>query len=209
MKKLDLKKRYKELYNPSAKQVAVVKVPRFNFIMIDGTIPPNIQVDEAADYQNGLETLYGLSYTLKFMIKQRKKDAVDYPVMRLEGLWWAEGSQKDFNVSRKDAWYFTGMIMQPEPVTAALFAEAKEKLRAKKNPVMLDDARFEKFEEGPSIQILHLGPYSDEPTSIAKLVAFSKENGYKTHGKHHEIYLSDPRRTAPAKLRTVLRHPIR
>jgi hypothetical protein len=209
MKKLDLKKKYKELYNPSAKQVAVVKVPRFNFIMIDGTIPPNIQVDEAADYQNGLETLYGLAYTLKFMIKQRKKNAVDYPVMPLEGLWWAEGSQKDFNVSRKDAWYFTGMIMQPEPVTAALFAEAKEKLRAKKNPVMLDDARFEKFEEGPSIQILHLGPYSDEPVSIAKLVSFSKENGYKTHGKHHEIYLSDPRRTAPAKLRTVLRHAIK
>lgn len=209
MKKLDFKKKYKELYNPSAKQVALVKVPRFNFIMVDGTIPPNIQVADAPDYQNGLETLYGLSYTLKFMIKQRKKDPVDYPVMPLEGLWWAEGSQKDFNVSRKDAWYFTGMIMQPEPVTAALFAEAKDKLRAKKNPAMLNDARFVKFEEGPSIQVMHLDPYSEEPASIAKLVAFSTENGYKTHGKHHEIYLGDPRRTAPAKLRTVLRHPIK
>jgi hypothetical protein len=209
MKKLDLKKKYKDLYNPSSKQVAVVKVPRFNFILVDGTIPPNIQVGDASDYQNALETLYGLSYTLKFMVKQRKKDPVDYPVMSLEGLWWAKGSQKDFNVSRKDAWYFTAMIMQPEPVTAALFAEAKEKLRAKKNPIMLEDARFEKFEEGPSIQVMHLGPYSEEPASIAKLVAFATENGYKTHGKHHEIYLGDPRRTAPAKLRTVLRHPIK
>ncbi len=170
--------KYKELYNPSAKQVTLVKVPRFNFIMVDGTIPPNIQVGDAADYQNAVETLYGLSYTLKFMVKQRKKDPVDYPVMPLEGIWWAEGSQRNFTVSRKDTWYFTAMIMQPEPVTAALFLEAKEKLRAKKNPLMLDDARFEKFEEGPSIQVMHLGPYSEEPASIAKLVAFSTENGY-------------------------------
>lgn len=151
MKKLDLKKKYKDLYNPSAKQVTVVKVPRFNFIMVDGTIPPNISVADASDYQNALETLYGLSYTLKFMIKQRKKNPIDYPVMPLEGLWWAKGSQKDFTVSRKDVWHFTALITQPEPVTAALFAEAREKLREKKNPVMLDKARFKAFDEGLSI----------------------------------------------------------
>jgi hypothetical protein len=209
MEKLDLKKQYKDLYNPSAKKVSLVKVPRFNFIMIDGQIPPKISVDEAPDYQNALETLYGLSYTIKFLCKQRAKDPVDFAVMPLEGQWWAEGSDKDFNVTRSDTWYFTAMIVQPVPVTKAVFKEAVEKLRAKKNPAMLDAARFEAFEEGHSIQIMHLGPYSEEPASIAKLVEFGNAHNYKTHGRHHEIYLGDPRRTAPAKLRTVLRHPVK
>lgn len=209
MKKLDLKKEYKGLYNPSAKEVSVVKVPRFNFIMLDGMIPANTQVGDAPDYLNALETLYGLSYTIKFMCKLRKKDPVDYPVMPLEGFWWTKGSDKSFTVSHATDWFFTAMIMQPEPVTKAVFAEGREKLREKKNPVMLDKARLEAFEEGPSIQIMHLGPYSEEPATIKKLVDFAAESGYKTHGKHHEIYLGDPRRTAPAKLRTVLRHPIR
>lgn len=209
MKKLDLKKKYKELYNPSSKKVVVVKVPKFNFIMVDGMIPPNIQVADAPDYQNALETLYGLSYTIKFMIKQRDKNPIDYPVMPLEGQWWAKDSNKDFNVSRKDAWYFNLMIMQPEPVTAAIFKEGREQLREKKNPAMLDKARFEAFEEGPSMQIMHLGQYANEPATIKKMIEFGDANGYKVRGKHHEIYLGDPRRTAPAKLRTVLRHPIK
>jgi hypothetical protein len=208
MKKLDLKKQYKSLYNPSAKQVAVIQIPHFNFIMIDGTIRANTQVADAPDYQNGLETLFGLSYTLKFMIKKRKTNPIDYPVMPLEGLWWTKDSHKEFTVSHKDDWFFTAMIMQPEPVTKALFEEAREQLRAKKNPAMLDKARFEAFEEGQVIQIMHLGPFADEPATIEKLVAFGAENGYRSHGKHHEIYLSDPRRTKPEKLKTVLRHPI-
>lgn len=209
MKKLDLKKQYKHLYSASAKQVVSVKVPKFNFIMVDGVIPAGLQVDEAPDYQNGLETLYGLSYTIKFMCKQRKKDPVDYPVMPLEGLWWAKGSNKDFNVSRRDDWFFTAMIMQPAPVTKAMFEQGREKLRAKKNPAMLDDARFESFEEGLAVQVMHLGPYSEEPATIARMVAFSEEHGYSSNGKHHEIYLSDPRRTAPSKLKTILRHPVK
>lgn len=101
MKKLDLKKLYKHLYNPGAKQVTVVEVPRFHFVMIDGTIPANTQVADAPDYQHALETLYGLSYTLKFMIKKRKKNPIDYPVMPLEGLWWTKDSHKEFTVSHK------------------------------------------------------------------------------------------------------------
>jgi hypothetical protein len=211
MKKLDLKKQYKELYNPGAKKVALVKVPRLNFIKVDGTIPPNMSVGEAPDYQNALETLYGLSYTLKFIIKLREKNPIDYPVMPLEGLWWTKGSGKDSNVSRKQPWYFTAMIMQPRPVTAALFAEARKQLRAKRPPApaLLSKARFAAFEEGLCIQIMHLGPYSAEPATIAKMSEFALENGFKVHGKHHEIYLGDPRRTAPAKLKTVLRHPVR
>jgi hypothetical protein len=209
VKKLDLKKQYKLLYNPSAKEISVVKVPRFNFIMVSGQIPPIISVADAPDYQAALETLYGLSYTLKFMLKKRAKDPIDYPVMPLEGQWWAKGSDKDFNVSREDTWYFNMMIMQPSVVTKAAFMEAREQLRAKKNPAMLDDARFESFDEGLSIQTLHLGPYSEEPATIRRLVAFGDEHGYHSNGKHHEIYLGDPRRTAPSKLKTVLRHPVK
>lgn len=209
MEKLDLKKRYKDLYNPSPKQVVAVKVPRFHFIMVDGKIPAGIPVDQAPDYQNALETLYGLSFTIKFLCKRRKKNPVDYIVMPLEGLWWFKGSHKQFTVSRQDEWYFTAMIMQPAPVTQAAFEEGRESLRAKKNPAMLDAARFEAFEEGWSMQVMHLGPYANEAPTIERMVTFGAENGYKVHGKHHEIYLGDPRRTAPSKLKTVLRHPIR
>ncbi|MCW5874659.1 MAG: GyrI-like domain-containing protein [Anaerolineales bacterium] len=209
MNKLDLKKEYKHLYNPSAKQVTVVSVPRFNFIMIDGHIPPNIKVDDAPQYIQAVETLFSLSYTLKFMCKKRKTDPVDYGVMPLEGLWWSDSSHKEFTPSRKDTWYFTMMIMQPKPVTQAMYAEGVEALRAKKPAMSVDAARFESFEEGKAVQTLHLGPYSEEPTTIERMVAFSNEHGFKTNGKHHEIYLSDPRRAAPAKLKTVLRHPVK
>jgi len=211
MKKLDLKKQYKDLYNPGAKKVVVLKVPKLNYILVDGTIPPNIPVGDAPDYKNALETLYGLSYTLKFMLKLREKNPIDYPVMPLEGLWWTKGSTKDANVSRKQPWYFTAMIMQPKPVTAALFTAARRQLAAKRKPApaMLGKARFATFEEGLCMQIMHIGPYSEEPATIAKMSAFALDNGYKVHDKHHEIYLGDPRRTAPAKLKTVLRHPIK
>lgn len=209
MEKLDLKKEYKHLYNPSAKQVSLVTVPRFNFIMIDGKIPPNIKVDDAPDYQNAVEALYSLSYTIKFICKKRKDNPIDYAVMPLEGLWWSKSSHKEFTPDRKDTWYFTAMIMQPSPVSKAIFAAGVEAVRAKKDLAMLDAARFEAFAEGKAVQVMHLGPYSEEPATIARMVAFSDEHGFKPNGKHHEIYLGDPRRTAPAKLKTVLRHPVK
>lgn len=209
MEKLDLKKKYKDLYNPSPKQVVTVKVPRFNFIRIDGVIPARVRVDDAPDYQNAVEALYSLSYTIKFICKKRAKNPVDFAVMPLEGLWWSKSSNTEFVPTREEEWRFTAMIMQPSPVTAAVFEEGRQKLRAKKQLSMLDAARFEAFEEGLSVQVMHLGPYSEEPATIERMVAYSNENGYKPNGKHHEIYLGDPRRTAPSKLKTVLRHPIR
>lgn len=176
--------------------------------MVDGIIPANTPVAKAPDYLAALETLYRLAYTIKFMCKKREKDPVDYPVMPLEGLWRTKDSHMKFTVSHKDDWYFTTLIMQPEPVTKKLFDQAREQLRAKKNPARLNDARFESFDEGRSMQIMHLGPYSAEPSTIGKMVAFTEENGYRVRGKHHEIYLGDPRRTKPEKLKTVLRHPI-
>lgn len=209
MDKLDLKKEYKQLYSPSAKHISLVTVPRFNFIMVDGEVPPHIKVDDAPEYIAAVETLFSASYTLKFMCKKRKVNPVDYAVMPLEGLWWSASSSTEFTPSRADTWYFTMMIVQPPPVTKALFAEAVDSLRAKKTLAALEAARFESFEEGKAVQALHLGPYSEEPATIARMVAFSNEQGLKPNGKHHEIYLSDPRRTAPAKLKTILRHPVK
>ncbi|MCW5877905.1 MAG: GyrI-like domain-containing protein [Anaerolineales bacterium] len=209
MQKLDLKKEYKHLYNPSPKEVVLVEVPRFNFIMIDGVIPANMAVEDAPDYQHALEALYSYSYTLKFMVKKDTDNPVDYAVMPLEGLWWSANSSREFTPSRKDIWYFTAMIMQPEPVTTAHFAEAREQLRKKKDLRSLDLARFEAFEEGLVMQIMHIGPYSEEPATIKRMIAFGEEHGYRAHGKHHEIYLGDPRRTAPDRLKTVLRHPVK
>ncbi len=183
-------------------------VPRFNFIMLDGTIPANTPVDKAPDYFGAIEVLYGLSYTLKFSIKKRAEDPIDYAVMPLEGLWWTKNSHKEFKVSHDEDWYFTAMIMQPQPVTADLFEQASEQLRAKKNPVRLGEARFEAFDEGLSTQLMHLGPYADELANILRMIDFGNQNGYRAHGKHHEIYLNDPSRTKPERLRTVLRHPI-
>lgn len=209
METRDYKKEYKTLYNPSAREIALVDVPRFHFIMIDGQVPANMAVVDAPDYQHGLEALFSLSYTLKFMCKKDADNPVDYTVMPLEGLWWSQSSHREFTPSRKDTWYFTAMIVQPEPVTAAHFGEAREQLRKKKDLRSLDLARFEAFEEGLAVQTLHVGPFSEEPATIARMVAFSEAHGLRSNGKHHEIYLSDPRRTAPERLRTILRHPVK
>jgi hypothetical protein len=202
MSTVDLKKDLKHLYNPSAKEVSVVDVPPMNFLMIDGAGDPNVSLE----YQQAMEALFSLSYALKFRVK--KSNGVDYAVMPLEGLWWTDDPGQ-FSMSNKGIWKWTAMIMQPEYVTGELFAEALAEVRRKKDLVALDRVRFESYHEGLSAQIMHIGPYAAEEPTIARLHSFIRENGYELSGKHHEIYLSDPRRTAPEKLRTVLRQPIR
>lgn len=142
-------------------------------------------------------------------IKKRKKNPLDYPVMPLEGLWWTKNSHKEFAVSRAEDWSFTLLIMQPAPVTRPLFEQARQQLREKKKSAKLAQARFDAMHEGRSMQVMHIGPYSAEPATIEKMVAFAAENGYRVHGRHHEIYFGDPRRTRPEKLKTILRHPIK
>jgi len=202
MSKVDLKKDLKHLYNPSAKEVSVVDVPPMNFLMIDGAGDPNV----SPEYQQAMEALFSLSYALKFMVK--KSNGVDYAVMPLEGLWWTDDPGQ-FSMSNKGIWKWTAMIMQPEYVTGQLFAAALAEARRKKDLVALDRVRFESYHEGLSAQIMHIGPYAAEEPTIARLHSFIRENGYELSGKHHEIYPSDPRRTAPEKLRTVLRQPVR
>lgn len=208
MEKLDLKKKYKELYRPSAKQVVVVEVPEFQFIQVDGQIEPGIPVAEAPDYRNSMEVLYTLSYGLKFMSKRREVDPIDYTVMALEGLWWARGSDESFDFSREQTWNFTSMMMQPDHITQEMYEQAVHDFKQKKDNRLIDQARFVPFKEGLCMQIMHLGPYADEPATIAKMEAFAEENGYRHRGRHHEIYLGDPRRSKPENLKTVLRHPI-
>lgn len=211
MKTLDLKKEFKYLYQPSAKKVEIIKVPRLQFAMIDGAIEKGYEPANSPSFQEATQALYGISYTLKFMFKKRKTNAIDYPVMALEGLWWVEDGL--FDISVKDNWFFRLMIMQPDVVTQELFEEGLEQVRKKRgDSAVFSQLRLENFEEGLAVQVMHIGPYSTEPTTVERMRIFAQENGYRdcvgSGGKHHEIYLGDPRKADPSKLKTVLRHPI-
>ena len=200
MSKIDYKKVLKHLYNPSKKEVVIVDVPEMNFLMIDGQGDPN----SVQAYQDAVEALFSLSYTLKFMIK--KGQDVDYGVMPLEGLWWAD-DMTQFSVDRKEEWHWTMIMMQPEQVTESLFSEAVNQVQKKKNPAALSKIRFEAFTEGRAAQIMHIGPFSEEGPTIERLHTFIGERS-ALRGKHHEIYLSDIRRANPQNWRTVIRQPM-
>lgn len=201
MEKIDFKKDYKVLYAPSAKQPVLVDVPEFQFLMVDGEGDPNT----ASAYPEAINVLYSLSFTMKFMLK--KAGVVDYGVPPLEGLWWAENMMA-FTEGDRDRWKWTMLIMQPKQVTHHLFDEAKEEVRRKKELAGLNSVRLERFHEGLSAQVMHIGPYAAEGPTIAGLHEFIHEKDYILRGKHHEIYLGDPRRTAPERLKTVIRQPV-
>jgi hypothetical protein len=207
MKKLDLKKQWKELYGPKAGVIAAVEVPPLTYLMVDGEGDPNT----SKAFQEAVEALYSLSYTLKFSLKKSPR-AIDYGVMPLEGLWWAD-DPRDFGwggqQADKSKWKWTVMIVQPDVIGQAEIDAAFAEVRKKKNPAALDRVRFETLEEGPSAQVLYTGPFSDEGPTIMRMHQFIEAAGKSLHGKHHEIYLSDMRRTAPEKLKTILRQPMR
>ncbi len=211
MKILDLKKQFKNLYQPSAKKIEVVQVPNLQFIMIDGAIEKGSEPGKSPTFAEATQALYSLCYTLKFMLKKRKTNAVDYPVMALEGLWWVEDGF--FDITVKDNWFYTLMIMKPEVITNELFEEARDGVRKKKgDSEMLSKLRLANFEEGLCAQVMHIGPYAIEPATVDRMKEFMAENGLRDNvgpnGKHHEIYISDPRKAAPDKMKTVLRHPV-
>jgi hypothetical protein len=211
MKTLDLKKQFKHLYAPSARKVEIVQVPQLQFAMIDGAIEKGSEPGNSPLFAEATQALYGISYTLKFMLKKRKTNAIDYPVMALEGLWWVEDGQ--FDITVKDNWFYTLMIMQPDVITTDIFEDGLEQVRKKRgDSPALSKLRLANFEEGLCVQVMHIGPYATEPATIERMRAFAQENGYRdlvgSGGKHHEIYLGDPRKADPAKLKTVLRHPV-
>ena len=202
MEKINFKREFKHLYGPSAKKVDIVEVPKWNYLMIDGEGNPNT----SESFKNAIDVLYPLSYALKFMIK-KGEIGIDYGVLPLEGLWWVD-DMTSFSLGDKDGWKWTLMIMQPDLITEELVKNAIEQVKAKKNPVSLPLVRFESFEEGKAAQIMHIGPFSEEGPTIEKVHSFIEENESQRRGKHHEIYLSDIRRAAPEKWKTIIRQPM-
>ncbi|HUQ53796.1 MAG TPA: GyrI-like domain-containing protein [Gammaproteobacteria bacterium] len=200
MRKVDLKKELKHLYQPSVKAVVAVDVPAFEFLMIDGEGDPNTSTAYAA----AVEALFAVSYTAKFMVK--KAQAIDFGVMPLEGLWWADDLSV-FVAGDKSKWQWTMMIMQPSFVTSAVIEAALAEVRKKKGLLAVDELRLETFGEGSCAQVLHLGPFADEGPTIERVHTFIDARGAR-RGKHHEIYLSDIRRADPAKWKTVIRQPM-
>lgn len=198
--KLDLRKTLKTLYSASSDPV-IVEPPKMNYLMIDGTGDPNTSPDYAA----AIEALYGVSYTIKFTVKH-SRTPLDYAVMPLEGLWWADDMQA-FAKALHAKWHWTAMILQPGFVTSSQVEAALASVRLKHPSPALDLLRFEPFAEGRAAQLLHIGSYSAEEHNIARLHAFIGAQGGQLSGKHHEIYLSDARRTAPERLKTIIRQP--
>ncbi|HEX7974572.1 MAG TPA: GyrI-like domain-containing protein [Anaerolineales bacterium] len=200
MPKLDWKKDYKTLYFPPPDPV-MVDVPPMNYLMIDGHGDPNT----SPAYQAAVEALFSLAYTLKFGIK--KAAGIDYAVYPAEGLWWV-ADMAEFANSPKSDWDWTMLIAQPEAVSAEWVERARAEALKKKGLPALEQVRFETYAEGRCAQLMHTGPYAAEAPNIARLHAFIAAQGYRRRGKHHEIYLSDYRRAAPEKLKTVVRQPV-
>lgn len=201
MEKIDHKKELKHLYKPSAKKVEFMEVPAMNYLMIDGKGDPNT----APAYSEAVESLFKLSYTIKFLIKKSELE-IDYKVMPLEGLWWVE-NMENFDPTKKDDWLWTSLMMQPDLVTEEHVNLAKEQVLKKRklSEAALEKIRFEQFEEGKCAQIMHIGPFSEEGPTIEKLHQYIFDNNFKLTGKHHEIYLSDIRRAKPEKWKTIIR----
>jgi hypothetical protein len=201
MEKIDFKKQFKSLYSASTSKITLVNVPPMNFLAIDGKGDPN----NAKEFTDAIEAIYAIAYSIKFDIK--KSTGTEYGVMPLEGLWWCD-DMKLFSEKNKDGWKWTLQVMQPYLVKELHFKKALDEVTLKKNLTSLNKLRFEEFNEGPAAQLLHIGPYSEEGLNIRRLHDFVHENGYKRSGKHREIYLSDTRKTAPERLKTIIRQPI-
>lgn len=206
---IDFKKIEKDLYQPGAKP-AIIEVPEMTFIMIDGHGDPN--TSEA--YQTAIEVLYGLAYTVKMSKTggRQLKGYYDFVVPPLEGLWSTDTGVVETDITDKNAFCWTSMMRMPEFVTPEVFEEVKIHLSKKKPSLDSSIARLEVFTEGLCAQVMHTGSYDSEPATIHALKTFVAESGYRIDlsdkRKHHELYLNDPRKTSPEKLKTIIRYPI-
>lgn len=198
----DVKREHKRFYAPKETVWTVVDVPEQQFIAVDGTGNPNT----APAYTQAVEALYAVAYTLKFAAK--RTEGGDFVVGPLEGLWWADRPEA-FTEGAKDTWNWTMLISMPSWITADMIEDAKETARAKKKLPAIPQVRRLTLREGPSAQILHVGSYDDEAPALHELHhVYLPANGLRPTGKHHEVYLSDPRKTAPERLKTVVRQPV-
>ncbi len=184
------------------REPVLVKVPSMKYLMVDGMGDPA----KSPDFRDAIGALYGLAYTMKFMLKSRSvKESVPMP---LEGLFWAD-DMSAFMKARRGEWRWTLMLLQPSAVDAKLLQEARVKLEKKQKGAALPPVRLARFAEGTCAQVLHLGPYAAERANIQRLHRFISEQGFELNGRHHEIYLSQPGRGDPAKMKTVIRQPVR
>lgn len=209
MDKVDYKKAFKELYQPGTVPTTI-EVPQMNFIQVDGHGDPN---EPDGEYQQAVEILYALSYTIKMSLKKEESIGYfEYVVPPLEGFWEIEGNE-DYDVNKKSKFVWTSMIRQPEFVDEAVFKIALELTRRKKPQLLLEKARFVSLTEGLCVQCMHLGSYDDEPATLEKMSQFIEANGMvfdlSEERKHHEIYLSDPRKGSPSSRKTILRYPVK
>lgn len=202
-KKIDYKKEFPDIYNPSSKEISIITIPPMKFFMIDGKGDPNT----SQEFQDAIPVLYGASFTLKMKEIKKKTPTKDYVIPPLEGLWYMP-NMKEWSMTDKNKWQWTLMIRIPDFATADQIYRTIEILKQKPNLPSLPKLRIETYNEGLSMQIMHIGPYDAEPPTIAKMHKFAEQNGYKLNGKHHEIYLGDPRKGDPLKIKTILRQPI-
>lgn len=206
MANLDMKKTLKHLFTPSTKQVGIVEIPPMSYLMIGGEGNPNT----SEQYVEAVQALYNMAYAIRAICKE----AGDvFTVMPLEGLWMVKGMDgvpEDFQLTPadKDNFVWTMMILQPDFVTADMVEQARETVSKKKPaPLRLAEVYFETYHEGDAAQLMHIGPYADEGPNIARIHQYIADNGWKLSKKHHEIYISDPRKVAPEKMKTIIRQP--
>jgi hypothetical protein len=203
VEKIDFKKELKHLFNPPSREPVLIEIPPINYLMIDGRGDPI-----AKEAQEAIETVYPVAYTIKFTYKKARE--IDYGVMPLEGLWWAD-DMSSFTNSNRDAWKWTYMIMQPDFITPEIYKEALAEVKKKKSLPAIKKIRFETLNEGLAAQVMHIGPFSAEGPTVEKLHTFIRNKGYSFDGlrqKHHEIYLSDIRKIDPLKMKTIIRQPV-
>ena len=203
MPKTDLKRELKQLYTASARKPAFVDVPKLKYLMIDGSGDPN----GAPGIQGAMEALYSVAYTMKFALKLGP-EKLDWTVMPPEGLWWT-GDGGPIDEKNKANWRWTLLMVIPDFVTAAMLRQNIKAVKEKKGFARVDDVRLGSWREGKAVQMMHIGPYSEVGIAIEKMLEFAAEDGYAAAGKHHEIYFSDPRRTKPGKLKTLVREPVK
>lgn len=210
MKKIDYKKEYRELYLPKQEPM-LVNVPKITYVTVCGKGDPNT----CEEYKEAIELLYGISYTIKMskMTDDKIDGYFEYVVPPLEGLWWLDKKPEDLFISDKSKFYWKAIIRLPEFVTIDVFEIAKNKLKVKKPNLDINKINYEEIEEGKCVQIMHIGSYDSEITSIKKIYDFIDENGLEIDINdcrlHHEIYLSDPRKTKVENLKTVIRYPVK
>lgn len=201
MEKVDLRRELKSLYRPPRNKIVELTVPPLRYLMVDGMGDPNT----SPEYARAIEALFAVAYTAKFMVKKGPQ-AIDYAVMPLQGLWWADDPGA-FAVGARDQWKWTMMIVQPDFVADDLIAEAMTRVAEKKGSELIAGLRLESFAEGRCAQLLHIGPFSEERPAIERLHEYIRERS-ELRGRHHEIYLSDIRRAAPEKWKTIIRQPM-